>query len=75
MSVAESPSSGMGGLPKFQEATRKCKIIVRNKVFESKGGGGGTLIFSSYVGSGPVSTVHPKINIRNFKHPQKYLKF
>ena len=36
--------------------------------------GGGTLIFSSYVGSGPASTVHPpppKKNIRNFKHPQK----
>ena len=24
------------------------------------GGGGGTLIFSSYVGSSPTSTVHPK---------------
>ena len=24
------------------------------------GGGGGTLIFSSYVGSGPASTLHPK---------------
>ena len=24
------------------------------------GGGGGTLIFSIYVGSGPASTVHPK---------------
>ena len=35
---------------------------------------GGTLIFSSYVSSGPASTVHPK-NIRNFKHPKKYLKF
>ena len=33
-------------------------------------GGGGSLIFSSYVGSGPASTLHPK-NIRNFKHPQK----
>ena len=36
---------------------------------------GGTLIFSSYLGSGPASTVHPKKNIRNFKHPKKYLKF
>ena len=34
-----------------------------------QGGGGGSL-FSSYVGSGLASTVHPK-NIRNFKHPQK----
>ena len=33
-------------------------------------GGGGTLIFSAYVGSDPASTVHPKI-IRNFKHPNK----
>ena len=24
------------------------------------GGGGGTLVISSYVGSGPTSTVHPK---------------
>ena len=32
-------------------------------------GGGVTLIFSSYVGSGPVSTLHPK-NIRNFIHPK-----
>ena len=47
---------------------------------QSRGGGGGTLIFSSYFGSGPASTVHPppKKNIkknRNFKNPQKYLKF
>ena len=34
-------------------------------------GGEGTLIFSTYVGSGPASTVHPPKNIRNFKHPQK----
>ena len=32
---------------------------------------GGTLIFSAYVGSDPVSTVHPPKNIRNFKHPKK----
>ena len=31
---------------------------------------GGTLIFSSYVGSGPASTVHQK-NIRNFKCPKQ----
>ena len=35
------------------------------------GGGGGTLIFSAYVGSDPTSTVHPPKNIRNFKHPKK----
>ena len=40
------------------------------KAFES--GGRGTLLFSPYVGSGPASTVHPKINIRNFK---KYRRF
>ena len=38
------------------------------------GGGGGTLIFSAYVGSDPASTVHPKKNIRNFKHPKKIFK-
>ena len=26
----------------------------------ARGGGGGTLIFSSYVGSDPASTVHPQ---------------
>ena len=31
-------------------------------------GGGGTHFFSVYVGSDPK-------NIRNFKHPKKYLKF
>ena len=30
-------------------------------------GGGGTLIFSTYVGLGPASNVHSK-NIRNFMH-------
>ena len=38
------------------------------------GGGGGNIIFSSYVGSGPVSTVHPK-KYQAFQAPQKYLKF
>ena len=47
-------------------------------VMQQSQGWGGTLIFSSYVGSGPASTVHPnkkKIKNRNFKNPQKYLKF
>ena len=35
------------------------------------GGWGCTLIFSSYVGSGPASTVHSPKNIRKFKHPRK----
>ena len=56
-----------------KRTTRKCKIIVRNNAFESQGRG--TLIFSLYVGLGPASTIHPKINIRNFKHPKKYSKF
>ena len=43
---------------------RKCVIVLPQ---------GGTLIFSSYVGSGPASTVHQK-NIRNFKHPKNYFK-
>ena len=62
----------MGTLPKLQEDNRKCKIIVTNKAFESQGRG--TLLFSLYVGSGPASTVHPKINIRNFKHPKNIRK-
>ena len=44
-----------------------------------RGGGsqskGGILsFFSSYVGSGPASTIHPK-NIKNFKHPKNILNF
>ena len=44
-------------------------------------GGGGTLIFSAYVGSDPASTIHPKKyqefqtpqkNIWNFSNPKKY---
>ena len=34
------------------------------------GGGGGTLIFSSYVGSGPASTVHPKKVSENSSTPK-----
>ena len=33
-------------------------------------GGGGTLMFSSYVGSGPASYVHPK-NCKEFQASQK----
>ena len=48
------------------------------------GGGGGTLIFSAYVGSDPASALHPqKIsgisstpkNIWNFSNPKKYPQF
>ena len=38
------------------------------------GGGGGTLVFSAYVGLDPASTVHPQKNIRNFRHPKKILE-
>ena len=44
---------------------------------QSWGGGGWyshTLIFSSYVGSGPASTVHPK-KYQEFQTPPKKLKF
>ena len=51
--------------------------LIKIKIKEvSTRGGGGTLIFSSYVGSGPASTVYPppppppKKKIRNFKHPK-----
>ena len=37
-------------------------------------GGGGTLNFSSYVGSGPASTVHQKKN-QEFQTPPKNLNF
>ena len=65
----------MGTLPKFQEGDKKMQIIVKTKVFESQeGGGGGYSHFYSYVGSGPASAVLPKINIRNFKHPNKNIQ-
>ena len=53
-------------------------------VFTPGGGGGGTLIFSAYVGSDPASTVHPKKyqkfqapqkNIWNFSNPPKISQF
>ena len=43
----------------------------KNGIADPGGGGGGHLIFSSYVGSDPASTVHPPKNIKNFKHPKK----
>ena len=36
---------------------------------------GGTLIFSSYVGSGPAPTVHPQKISEITSTPKKYLKF
>ena len=36
---------------------------------------GGTLLFSSYVGSGPASTVHPQKIPGISSTPKKYLKF
>ena len=38
------------------------------------GGEGGTLIFSSYVGSGPASTFHPKKILEISNTPKKYLR-
>ena len=53
---------------------RACTNVQSHQSLSRQGGGGGTLIFSAYVGSDPVSTVHPPKNIRNLKHPKKYLK-
>ena len=39
------------------------------------GGGGGYSHFSSYVGSGPASSVHPKKISGISSTPKKYLKF
>ena len=48
------------------------------------GGGGGTLNFSSYIGSGPASSIYPKKyqefqapqnNIWNLSNPKKYPPF
>ena len=40
-----------------------------------EGGGGGTLIFSSYVGSGPASALQPQKISGISSTPEKYLKF
>ena len=47
-----------------------CSQTPNKKKNKNSGTQGGTVIFSSYVGSGPASLFTPK-NIRNFKHPQK----
>ena len=49
----------------------------RGQVFSREGprGGGGTLIFSPYVGSDPASALHPKIISGISSTPKKYLKF
>ena len=39
------------------------------------GGGGGPLNFSSYVGSGQASTLHPQKISGISSNPKKYLKF
>ena len=46
---------------------------IQNSSRKMNGGGGGGVLsfFSSYVGSGPASTLHPPKNIRNFKHQKK----
>ena len=53
---------------RLRYAARYLVIVMR----QSWGGGGysHTLIFSSYVGSGPASTVHPK-KYQEFQAPQK----
>ena len=44
--------------------------ILTGFIVPGGGGKGGTLIFSSYVGLGPASLVHPKKN-QEFQAPQK----
>ena len=47
---------------------------VKHKVYKTQGGGG-TLIFSAYVGSDPASTVHPQKILEISRTPKMYLKF
>ena len=54
--------------------------FIGNRCHDNKAGEpqGNTLIFASYVGSCPASTVHPppkKKKYQGFQAPQKYLKF
>ena len=51
-----------------QRGTQNSKMFLVEALYPR---GGGSLIFFAYVDSDPASTVHPKKNIRNFKHPQK----
>ena len=50
------------------------KIWLNQDFAISPRGAGSTLIFSSYVDSGPASAVHPT-KYQEFQAPQKYLKF
>ena len=57
----------------------RCFIIIISGGSRGGSGGspspqGGTLNFSTYVGSGPSIYPSPPKNIRNFKHPQKILE-
>ena len=55
---------------KSPKLEKKIQEVIMWFLSQGGGGGGGTLFFSSYVGTDP-----PQKNIRNFKHPKKYLKF
>ena len=50
---------------------KSCSCYCHTAMGVDRGRGGGTLIFFSYVGMGPASSVYPQKHIRNFKHPQK----
>ena len=39
-------------------------------LLQTPGGGGGSLFFSSYIGSGQASTIHPQ-KYQEFQAPQK----
>ena len=75
LGLAQTTCEKSGGIEKAPVIQRKTVIsnciYLLHQVYIITRGGGGTLIFSAYVGSDPASTVHPPKNIRNFKHPKK----
>ena len=55
-------STGSGSGFKASQKTGQWLKVSSDRLGEAQGGGGGTLIFSAYVGSDPAPALHP-INI------------
>ena len=55
--------------------TSEAKMSRRKRQTDKSQRGGGDSHFSSYVGSGPASTVHPKQISGILSIPNKYFKF
>ena len=74
------PNNAILFIKSLPDTTRYVQWTIQHLVYQTRSilrtnwastpGGGGTPIFSSYVGSGPASTVHPQ-NYQEFQAPPK----